>query len=290
MSGVTGAERIKSRQDFDSFVDSYQGLVKQFTGFCSLAISGSYNSDLSKQDFGDIDLIAHINSTKTKRDLKKDLQAFFHQQPTSVIVPFTSPKYHGRRSYNSGEIVTVRYHNSKLGYSVQIDNIIALSADEAEFKKKFLDFPATKQGIILGLVKTAAVETNSAVLFDRLGIGIDATDLLPNQEYEFNLSSNELQLRKVTYIPDTFHQIDKRILWTSRNMRHLETLLYQYDLIQNFDNLLEQTKSVLHNSRSYQRITGVFTSMVSVKSGEVGTKKGAEKTDAIEKIYAAFEG
>ena len=292
MSGVTGAERIRSRNDFQHFVNSYKTLIEQYPGFCSIAISGSYNSDINKQDFGDIDLVTHINTTKLKSKLKKDLQQFFLQQPKSIIVPFSSVKYAGRRSYNSGEIVTVRYFDTDLRYSVQIDNIIALDTTEADFKRKFLDFPATKQGLILGLVKIAAVETEPNLLFDKLGIDIDALDPEGNkfyQEYEFNLSSGELQLRKVTYLAGTFQQDSRSILWTSRNMQHLEQLLYQYDLTQNFDNLLENTKIMLHNPRSYKRITGVFTSMVSVKSGEVGTKKGEEKTLAIGKIYTAFE-
>ena len=289
MSGVTVADRIRSRTDFEHFVSSYKKLIEQFPGFATMAISGSYNSDKNKQDFGDIDLVEHINSDKSKKMLKKDLQAFFLQQPLSVIVPFSSEKYQGQRSYNSGEIVTVRYYDATLGYSVQVDNIIALDAVEAEFKQKFLDFPATTQGIILGLVKTAAIETPPETLFKLLEIDVDPNDLNPYQEYEFNLSSSELQLRKVTYIPYTFKQESRIVKWTSRNIQHLEKLLYQYDLSQDFTALLAQSKLVLHNHRSYQRVTGVFTSMVSVKSGEVGTKKGAEKIEALNKIYTAFE-
>jgi len=288
MSGVTGADRVRLRSDFEQFVNSYKKLIEQFPGFATMLISGSYNSDKNKQDFGDIDLVEHINSDKSKKMLKKDLQGFFLQQPLSVIVPFSSEKYQGRRSYNSGEIVTVRYYDATLGYSVQIDNIIALDALEAEFKQKFLDFPATKQGIILGLVKTAAVETPPKTLFKLLEIDVDPHDLNLNQDYEFNLSSSELQLRKVTYVPGSFQQESRIVKWTSRNIQHLEKLLYQYDLSQDFTTLLAQSKLILRNTRSYQRVTGVFTSMVSVKSGEVGTKKGDEKTLAIKKVQSTF--
>ena len=288
MSGVTGADRVRLRSDFEQFVNSYKKLIEQFPGFATMSISGSYNSDKNKQDFGDIDLVEHINSDKSKKMLKKDLQGFFLQQPLSVIVPFSSEKYQGRRSYNSGEIVTVRYYDATLGYSVQIDNIIALDALEAEFKQKFLDFPATKQGIILGLVKTAAEETPPKTLFKLLEIDVDPHDLNLNQDYEFNLSSSELQLRKVTYVPGSFQQESRIVKWTSRNIQHLEKLLYQYDLSQDFTTLLAQSKLILRNTRSYQRVTGVFTSMVSVKSGEVGTKKGDEKTLAIKKVQSTF--
>ena len=280
MSGVTGAERIKSRTDFDRFVDSYKQNINKYPGFCSMNVSGSYNSDILKQDFGDIDLVVHIDTTKTKPVLKKNLQEFFHQQPESVIVPFTSPKYSGRRSYNSGEIVTVRYHDCIAGYSVQIDNIIALSGIEADFKRQFLDFPATKQGLILGLTKISAIETLPEMLFALLNIDISNLDpegIAQNQEYEFNLSSNELQLRKITYDPGTFKQSSRTVVWKTYDMQNLFILLYQYDLSGDFHNLLAQSAKLIYNPRSYMRMAGIFTSMVSVKSGEVGTNKGRTK-------------
>jgi len=300
MSGVTGADRVKSRNDFQQFVFSYSKLINQFFGFRSMVISGSYNSDIKKQEFGDIDLIVHIDTHKTKQNLKKDLQTFFHSQLETVIVPFTSPKYNGKRSYNSGEIVTIRYFDSSLGYSVQIDNIIALDATEANFKQQFLDFPASKQGLILGLVKTATVETEPKELFARLGIDIAVLDpggLIHveapfgsdyDQEYEFNLSSSELQLRKVTYVHSSYTQVYRTVIWRSQRIQDLATLLYQYDLNADFNTLLLQAKNTVQNSRSFKRILGVYTSMVSVKSGEVGTKKGEEKTASIEKVRQTF--
>jgi predicted nucleotidyltransferase len=300
MSGVTGADRVKSRNDFQQFVFSYSKLINQFFGFRSMVISGSYNSDIKKQEFGDIDLIVHIDTHKTKQNLKKDLQTFFHSQLETVIVPFTSPKYNGKRSYNSGEIVTIRYFDSSLGYSVQIDNIIALDTTEANFKQQFLDFPASKQGLILGLVKTATVEKEPKELFARLGIdiaGLDPGGLIHveapfgsdyDQEYEFNLSSSELQLRKVTYVHSSYTQAYRTVIWRSQRIQDLATLLYQYDLNADFNTLLLQAKNTVQNSRSFKRILGVYTSMVSVKSGEVGTKKGEEKTTSIEKVRQTF--
>lgn len=300
MSGVAGAERIKSRRDFEQFAKSYQILMAQFSGFVSLRPSGSFNSDCLKQDFGDIDLIVHISTKKSKPAVKKDLQKFFDEQPLSVIVPFSSAKYVGKRTYNSGEIVTVRYFDSMLGYSVQIDNIIALDANEADFKQHFLDFTATKQGLILGLVKISTVETEPKELFARLGIdiaGLDPGGLIHveapfgsdyDQEYEFNLSSSELQLRKVTYVHSSYEQAYRTVIWKSQRIQDLASLLYQYDLNADFNTLLLQAKNTVHNPRSFKRIPGVFTSMVSVKSGEVGTKKGYEKTLAIEKVQSTF--
>lgn len=288
MSGVAGADRVKSRQDFQQFITSYKNLIAKFPGFQGMNPSGSYNSDMSKNDFGDIDLVVHITSDKDKATVKKELQAFFHAQPETVIVPFSSEKHAGKRSYNAGELVSVRYHDDRLGYSAQIDNIIALDQTEATFKQQFLDWPAEKQGLILGLVKIAAIETEPAVLFKKLGISAP-TQLEQNQEYEFNLSSVELQLRLVTYDPELlsqgqYKQTGRETVWTSRNFDDIQKLLYQYNLDAGFDQLLAQSKKVIKNPRSNARMQGVFGSMITVKSGEVGTAKGANKIAALDKI------
>ena len=287
MSGVAGADRVKSRQDYQSFLASYKNIIAKFPGFVSIQPSGSYNSNLEKNDFGDIDLITHIKSSKNKKEVKQDLVHFFEKMPDTVITAFTSEKHAGRRSYNSGEIVTVRYHDHALGYSAQIDNIIALDHIEASFKQEFLDMPAEKQGLVLGLVKIAAIETDPKVLFKKLNINVPA-HVQPNQEFEFNLSSSELQLRKVTYEPGTFKQADREILWHSQKWSDLQALLYQYELADNFDTLLAQSKQTIKNPRSNNRMQGVFSSMISVKSGEVGTAKGAGKEAARAKVAQTF--
>jgi len=287
MSGSTGADRVKSREDFKQFLNSYQRIISKFPGFTSMKPSGSYNSNPDKMDFGDIDIVVHIESPKDKATVKKELVAFFDKMPDNVIVPFTSAKHAGKRTYNAGELVTVRYHDEQLGYSAQIDNIVALDQTEASFKQQFLDLPAPKQGLILGLVKVATIETDPAILFKKLGIP-NPGPLDKNQEYEFNLSSVEIQLRKVTYEPGTFKQANREILWTSRSFEDLQKLLYQYDLGLPFDQLLAQSKQTLKNPRSNNRMQGVFGSMISVKSGEVGTAKGAEKDAALSKIKSTF--
>ena len=172
MSGSTGADRIKSREHFKKFLDSYEKIIKSFPGFVSIKPSGSYNSNLSKQDFGDIDLITHIKSNKDKATVKKELSAHLAKLPDTVIVPFGSERYKGKKFLNTGEIVTIRYHDEELGYSVQIDNIIALDSTEANFKSKFLDLPAEKQGLILGLTKVATIETPLPTLFKKVGITV----------------------------------------------------------------------------------------------------------------------
>lgn len=286
MSGSTGAERVKSRVDFDKFLKSYSTLLSSYPGVKSISTSGSYNSNPNKQDFGDIDLIIHIESSKSKPEVKKELVAFFNSLPDDVIIRFTSPRYEGKKCNNTGEIVTIRYQDPELKYSVQIDNIIAITANEANFKRKFLDLPAEKQGLILGLCKVATVESFYGSLFYILGI---QTDIVPrvDQEWEFNLSSSELQLRLVTYKPNTTIQDKHEVMWVSSDWEDVRRLLYQWDLNVTFDEFLNQIK-LLKKHRSKVRVIGVFNSMITVKSGEVGTPKGLAKEQARDKIKAAL--
>ena len=280
MSGVAGAERVRSREDYKRFANSYYNFIQQFCERTLLYATGSYISDNTKQTFGDIDLVTHIPTVLTKTTLKKSLVEFFHNQPEDIIVPFSSPKYLGSRTYNSGEIVTVRYYDKELGYSVQIDNIIATSSHEANFKQSFLNMPASIQGLALGLVKVAVLETPADELFTRLGIA-DPGVLAADQEYEFNLSSSELQLRRVQYEPRTYKQISREILWTSTQFYNVPCLLHQYLFDCSFVELVSQINSTIKNPRSRERIKGLFASMISVKSGEVGTQKGADKENAL---------
>ena len=288
MSGVAGAERVKNRSDFEQFVKSYKKIVKKFPGYTKLDISGSYNSDLEKQEFGDIDIILTIISKDNKTKIKKDLEKYLLSLPDTTIIPFDNKKYLGKRSYNAGELISVRYFDNSLGYSVQIDNIVSLSLAESSFKQYFLNMPAEKQGIILSLVKISTVETDVSILANKLKIN-KLDDLLTNQEYEFNLSSQELQLRKVTYVTDSYKQKDREIVWTSNNISDLKSLLFQYNLDDSFSELLVSSQKTIKLPRSRDRILGIFRSMISVKSGELGTKKAEVKMKAIEQMEKCFE-
>jgi len=284
MSGVTGAERVRSREDFAQFVKEYEEVISNFLGYMSMTTSGSYNSDLSKDTFGDIDLIIHFDTWNDKKLLKQMLVKYFETLPNDVIVPFTSPKYTGKRTNNTGELVSVRFHSKILGYSVQIDNIVALSEEEMEFKREFLDMPAEKQGLVLGLVKVAAIEHDPAVALALLEI--DEVPINPgrNAEWEFSLSSSKLELRMVHYKPGTTEQLQHDIYWISQNWNDVKKLLWQYDLDKSFDQLLLDVKNTIVNPRSAKRIMGLFKSMVTVKSGEVGTPKGANKEKSLSKV------
>lgn len=288
MSGVAGADRIKSRSDYDRFFASYRKLIANFPGFVDMRSSGSYNSDETKQDFGDMDLIVLMASDQDKVAVKRELQSFFQKQPMDVITAFTSEKHAGRRTYNAGELVSVRYNDPDIGYSIQIDNIVAMNTLEAEFKQQLLDMPAEKQGLILALIKIATVETNAAVLFDKLGI-IACSALTGDQEYEFNLSSVGLTLRRVAYVPGTYREANREDVWFSQDFTDVARLLYQYDLDAEFAELLVRGKQVIRNSRSHRRVNGIFNSMITVKSGEVGTAKGDKKLAAQLKVNEAFK-
>ncbi len=288
-SGVAGAPRVPSRAQFAQFLADYEQLISQFPGFQSMKPTGSYHSDPDKEDFGDIDLVVHIQSDEDKAQVKRELVAFMQAQPETVIVPFSSSRHAGKRTYNAGELVTVRFHSDTVGDSAQIDNIIALSPSEATYKQEFLDYAAPKQGLILGLVKVAAQETDPTALFRMLDIDIDP-ELPEDQEWEFNISPVELQLRRVSYEQGTTQQASRDIVWRSRDMQDLERLLYQYDLDADFESLLAQAQQSVRNPRSGPRIVGLFRSMITVKSGEVGTPKAQQKIQAIKQITQAFGG
>ena len=95
---------------------------------------------------------------------------------------------------------------------------------------------------------------------------------------------SKLELRLVHYIPGTTKQIQHDIYWTSQNWNDVKTLLSKYDLNKSFDQLLLDVKGTIVNPRSAKRIMGLFKSMVTVKSGEVGTPKGANKEKALSKV------
>jgi len=179
MSGVSGSNRI-TRENFKKVLRDYENkILKNIPGYKSVEISGSYNSDKTKMDFGDMDLIVHIETTLDKRETKKNIAEYFSTLPDNVAVPFTSDKHKGKKYYNSGEIVTINFPQPD--GTVQIDNIIALDIKEVKFKKEFLDMPAEKQGLVLGLVKIAIQENDPITLINKLGIR--PPELEENEEY-----------------------------------------------------------------------------------------------------------
>tara|TARA_B100000809_G_scaffold209755_1_gene212830 strand:+ start:260 stop:1162 length:903 start_codon:yes stop_codon:yes gene_type:complete len=284
MSGVAGGDRISS-EHVNSTAKSYiDSVLSGFPGFISADITGGVAA--GKSDHGDIDLIVHIEGND-KRAIKKELQNYLENQPANKILPFRSDKYAGRRSYNAGELVSILFPQTDGGKTAQIDNIVAVTKDESAFKKSFLDWPAEKQGLILGLVKTAIQEANATKTIDRLfasiGLGIPST----KKVLEFNLSGIELQLR--AYDKDHRGREAKgtrELLWKSNNWNDVVSLLRNYDLTKSFDDLLPDVQASLKHPTSKDRVKGVFNAMVSIKSGEVGTPKADRKQETSNMINA----
>jgi len=285
MSGSAGGNRIP-RSAVEKTVKEYiDKVLSKVPGFKSAKVSGSYNTS-DKQDFGDIDLIASFEG-KDKKIFKKELAKYLESLPDDVIVPFKSEKYAGKKTMNTGEIVTILYPISGMpGEFVQIDNIIALSEEEGDFKKTFLDYPAEIQGLILGLVKVVTLEEDPNKVIARMGIK-NIPALEPNQEYEFNLSSAGLTLRIVT-LGEDYKQLERTDVWKSSNWGDVKKLLADYNIDQSFKDLVSDLKK-LKNPRSKNRIKGIFKSMVSIKSGEVNTPKGDNKQMALDTV-ATLEG
>ena len=290
MSGSAGGNRIP-RSAVEKTVKEYiDKVLSKVPGFKSAKVSGSYNTS-EKQDFGDIDLITSFEG-EDKKEFKKQLAKYLESLPDDVIVPFKSEKYAGKKTMNTGEIVTILYPITGMpGEFVQIDNIIALSEEEGDFKQNFLDYPAELQGLILGLVKVVTLEEDPNKVIDKMGIK-NIPDLEPNQEYEFNLSSAGLTLRIVT-LGEDYKQLERTDVWKSSNWGDVKKLLATYNIDQSFKDLVSDLKK-LKNPRSKNRIKGIFKSMVSIKSGEVNTPKGDNKQMALdtvamlEKKYGSF--
>jgi predicted nucleotidyltransferase len=285
MSGSAGGNRISRAAVENTVKDYIKKVLSKFPGFKSAKVTGSYNAG-TKQDFGDIDLIVQLDG-EDKKLLKQDLAKFFATQPDSIIVPFKSDKYKGKKSLSSGELVTILYPIVGMPNEfVQIDNIISVSEEESTFKNSFLDYSAEVQGLLLGLAKVICLEEDPKEIFARLGIK-NVPALEPNQEYEFNLSGAALTLRVVTL--DNFKEIERTDVWKSSNWNDVRKLFTDYNIDADFKTLLKDLSTNLKNPRSKNRVKGIFKSMVSIKSGEVNTPKGDNKQAALNSVDSLLE-
>ena len=139
MSGAAGGGRIPRAAVQKTVDDFAEKILSKIPGFKSAKISGSYNRPV-KQDFGDIDLIVSIESGEDKKAIKKAITDYFNSLPDNVMPELKNEKYKGKKAINHGEIVTNLYPISGMpGEFVQIDNIIAVSEAEGEFKKMVID-------------------------------------------------------------------------------------------------------------------------------------------------------
>ena len=280
MSGVAGGNRIL-KQDvqatFNKYVDE---VLRAIPGFKKASLSGSVKAG-SKADFGDLDIIAWFEGDD-KKEVKQRIIDRVTSLPQNIIVPFKSEKYAGKRFYNSGELISVLFPiEGKTDEFIQVDNIIALTEEESVYKGSFLDLPAEKQGLLIGLAKVILLEENPEEVFRRMGI-TNVPKLAKDEEFEFNLSSVKLTLRKVKL--DNFKEVAREDIWSTTNWGMIKILFKNFNIDGSFEDLLDDISRRLTNPRSKNRVAGTFRSMVSVKSGEVGTPKGKGKEDALEKV------
>ena len=280
MSGVAGGNRIQKadvQATFNKYIDQ---VLKTIPGFKKASLSGSVKAG-SKADYGDLDLVIWFEGDD-KREVKQRIIDAINKLPSDVIVPFKSEKYTGRRYYNSGELISVLFPiEGKQDEFIQVDNIIALTEEESVFKESFLDLPAEKQGLLIGLAKVILIEQDPEEVFRRMGI-TNIPKLAKDEEFEFNLSSVKLTLRKVKL--DNFKEVAREDIWSTANWGQIKILFKGFNIDGSFEDLLDDIARKLTNPRSKNRIAGTFRSMVSVKSGEVGTPKGAGKEAALEKV------
>ena len=280
MSGVAGGNRIL-KQDVQATFNKYiDEVLRYIPGFKKASLSGSVKAG-SKADFGDLDIIVWFEG-EDKKEVKQRIIDAISKLPQNIIVPFKSEKYTGRRYYNSGELISVLYPiEGQEDQYIQVDNIIALTEEESVFKGSFLDLPAEKQGLLLGLTKVILLEENPDEVFRRMGIS-NLPTLGEGEEYEFNLSSVKLSLRKVKL--ENFREVAREEIWSTTNWGTIKILFRGFNIDGSFEDLLDDIARKLTNARSKNRVAGIFKSMISVKSGEVGTAKGAGKEAALEKV------
>lgn len=280
MSGVAGGNRIQKadvQATFNKYVDE---VLKAIPGFKRASLSGSVKTG-SKPDFGDLDIIVWFEGDD-KKEVKQRIIDRVNSLPQNVIVPFKSEKYAGRRFYNSGELISVLYPIiGKEDKFIQVDNIVSVSEEEQNYKGSFLDLPAEKQGLLIGLAKVILLEEDPQDVFRRMGIA-NVPKLGKGEEFEFNLSSVKLTLRKVKL--DNFKEVAREDIWSTSNWGQVKILFKNFNIDGSFEDLLDDIARRLTNPRSKNRVAGTFKSMVSVKSGEVGTPKGAGKEAALEKV------
>jgi nicotinamide mononucleotide adenylyltransferase len=196
-------------------------------------------------------------------------------------------KHKGKKAINHGEIISNLYPISGMpGEFVQVDNIIAVSESEGDFKKVVLDYPAEIQGLILGLVKTPLLEEDPEQVFKRMGIK-DVPSLGPNQEYEFHLDTSGLSLKIVT-LDENYRQLDSNIVWESTSWEDVKRLLKDFNLDGTFDQFIEKIKK-FKNPRSKNRVKGFFKTSIKVGPAEKGTPKGDGKQQALDTVAALEE-
>lgn len=271
MSGVAGGRRILTKEIIPLYNKYIMVFLSQIPGFKRACLAGSA-AIREKDSYGDLDIIVLFEGTN-KKEVKK--QIISQVENSHLLDFFKSEKHSNKKYYNAGELISVLFED------VQIDNIIALSEEEMKFKQCFLDMPAEIQGLVLGMVKTIGIEPSIHDILEKLDI--QTVMMGENQEYQFTLSSSKIILEKVT-LDGNYDITDKQLLWESQNWKDVETVLFEYDINAGFLEFLLDIHNQLQNPRSKRRVKGVFNSMVTIKSGEIGTEKAKTKKYALDAV------
>lgn len=283
MSGVAGGDKIKKSDVKITFEKYQKDFLSKIPGFQSAQLTGSVKSGV-KRDYGDLDLIVYFDGDD-KREVKQRIITAAKLASDDIIVPFKSKKYAGRKYYNAGELISVMYPIQGADGYIQIDNIISLSPEESKYKESFLNMPANKQGLLLGLAKVILLEEKPEDVFKRLGIS-NIPQIQEDQEYEFNLSPTNLSLRIADVINNK--TVGHKTVWSTNSWNAVKKLFKNYDINSSFEELLKSMSKKFKNPRSRRRIPGLFKSMITIKSGEVGTPKAQMKQDAYDLIDKTF--
>lgn len=277
MSGSIGGHRI-NRGDVQPTLDDYiEKVLKPFPGFQDCAITGSYNAG-TKKDHGDIDLVVYIDA-KDLKALKKDFKAYLEKLPDDITVPFSMGKRQGDKAQLFGAIVTCGFPIHGTSDPVQIDNILVTTKNDATFQRSFLNLNAQKQALFQGLVRVLLQHENPSSIFRHFEL-TDLPDPTAGQEYEFVLSTSGLSLRLVNLTSD-FKEISRTEMWRSNNWSDVEWLLKDYNMDDDYENIIPIVAKRIRDERSRKRIVGIMKSMIRVGPGEVGTPKGEAKEQGI---------
>lgn len=284
MSGSIGGSRIK-REDFINIVKFYEeNVLRNFRNYKKYNITGSFNNNLNKYDFGDIDLIIYIDApTENITNIKKEFQSYLNSLSDKITIPFKKGKRIGQKSQLFGQIVTCAIPINNTENYVQIDNIITNNEDIFDFQYNFLNLDAPKQALLMGLTRVYSNKSYLDNILNSLNIN-DSQHNLNNiykyeYEYEFVLSPKGISLRKV-YLNDNMKEINHTVIWKSYKWEDLKIILNKVNISDDYEMILKKVSKNI-NDRGKKRLIGLLNSVINIGVGEIGTIKGFNKINAL---------
>lgn len=279
MSGSIGGNRIKREEVLPTLKQYINNVLKGFPGYKECTITGSFNAGV-KKDHGDLDIVVFIEGDDLKT-IKKEFKKYLDNLSDDVTVPFKDGLRKGQKSQLFGQIVTCGYPIYNSNEYVQVDNIIVDSRKKMEFQKFFLDLPAQKQALLMGLTR---------VIFPYIcdENEISNLKLQENEEMEYVLSPQGISLRRVKL--NNERKEESRVeVWREYDVKLLYHLLRFFDIDASYEVLVDQVALFFkEDKRAKDRILGLMKSVIKVGVGEVGTEKERIKVDSIKYIETTF--